>query len=143
MSVFTSKVTRTLNVPHDEGQTITIRKLAPRHLEAAAKEAQRTAMAEFRDMGGAAFMQELAALKSDKSEADAAPAVADPVGLFDRVTLLSKAVTAWSYEEAIDVDTLAELDEETQAWLAREVLTLAKPALFQSEADAETARKNG
>jgi hypothetical protein len=142
MSVFTSKVTRTLTVPHDEGQTITIRKLAPRHLEAAAKEAQRTAMAEFRDMGGARFMQELAALKSDKPEA-AAPTVSDPVSLFDRTTLLWKAVTAWSYDAPIDVETLADLDEATQAWLATEVLTLAKPALFQSEADAETARKNG
>jgi hypothetical protein len=143
MSVFTSKVTKQLAVPNDAGQTITIRKLAPRHLEAAAKEAQRTAMAEFRDMGGAAFMQELAALKSDKPEAAAAPAVADPVGLFDRVTLLAKAITTWSYDAAIDAETLADLDEDTQAWLAREVLLLAKPALFQSEADAETARKNG
>jgi hypothetical protein len=141
MSVFTSRVTKEIAIPHDEGQTATIRKLAPRHLEAAAKEAQRQSLADLRDMGGAAFMRELQSLNTGDTVARAA--VADPLGTFDRLTLLEKGVTGWSYDVPVGREAFEDLDDDTAEFLAREVLRLAKPALFQTEAEAEAARGNG
>ena len=46
MSIFTFRVTKTLDqIPGAPGETVTIRKLAPRHLDAAAKASQMEAIA--------------------------------------------------------------------------------------------------
>lgn len=140
-SIFTNRVVVELPVPHDEGQSITIRKLAPRHLEAAAKESQRQSINDVKEAGGAKLVGEITREFKDPDKAkDLADAVKrDPLMTFDRVTLISKAVTAWSYEQALTLDVFEELDEETQQWLATEILKLSKPTLYETEAD----RKNG
>lgn len=141
MSVFTSRVTKTIPIPHDDGATVTIRKLAPRHLDQAAKEAQRESLEQLKAMGGPAFMKELQALGGDKTVQAATKA--DPLLLFDAVTLLEKGVTGWSYDAPIARESVEDLDDATLTYLAREILKLAKPALFQTEDEAEAARKNG
>ena len=140
-SVFTSRVTKTIPIPHDEGQSVTIRKLAPRHLEQAAKESQRQSFAELREMGGAAFLKELRSLNEDDIKTATAR---DPLMLFDRITLMEKAVLAWTY---VDVErtreTFEDLDDDTQVLLATEILKLSKPSLFVTKTEEETERKNG
>jgi hypothetical protein len=141
MSVFTSRVTRTVAIPHDPEQTVTLRKLAPRHLEAAAKVAQHRSIEDFKAIGGAAFLKELQGMGGDKAATGAAKV--DPLLQFDRLTLIQKGVTEWSYDAKLEPETFEDLDDETQEFLAREVLRLARPALFQTDEEQADARKNG
>lgn len=138
MSIFSSQVTDVLTVPDGSG-TITIRKLAPRHLERAAKAQQAASMADLRAMGGAQFLQEFNALSPADRQRAARP---DPLTLFDSLTILAAGVTAWSYDAPVDEAHLADLDAETSDWLVRAILRLTKPSLFVSAADEDEARKN-
>lgn len=141
MSVFTSRVTQTIDIPGDPGQTATIRKLAPKHLEKAAKVHQAQAIEDLRALGGPAVLKELADLR--ETNPDIAAAVSDPLSAFDRTTLLQHGVVAWSYADAPTSESLEDLNDEVQETLARAVLKLAKPGLFLTEAEAAVARKNG
>ena len=59
------------------------------------------------------------------------------------MTLLVKGIKAWTYSEPLTAESFEDLDEETQTALAREVLKLSRPKLFQTAAEAETDQKNG
>jgi hypothetical protein len=134
MSVFTSRVTKDIPVGD---QTVVIRKLAPRHLEKAAKEAQRKSLDDFKAMGGAAFLKEWQDVTEKKPDApDVAP---DPMHGYDAVTLLESGIVSWSFEEAVTRESFEDLDADTLDLLSREVLKLSKPSLF---VDQEAARKN-
>lgn len=153
MSVFTSLVTDVLEVPGDPGQTVTIRKLAPKHLDAAAKAAQRQARAELAElrenvalMEQAMQLVEAGARGAGGEAGPASPvaaALADPMRGYDPITLIEHGVIGWTYDRERTRDVFEDLDEERQDWLARAVLKLAKPALFQTAAEQEEARKNG
>jgi hypothetical protein len=140
MSVFTSKVTLDVPIPHDSPHSVTIRKLAPRHLDAAAKEAQRQAITEAKAIGPA-FIKEMQALADKPETKDAAQR--DPLLTYDRVTLIEKGATAWTYDEPLTRESIEDLDDETADVIARAVLKLAKPGLFQTEVEQEADRKNG
>lgn len=142
VSVFTSRNTRTIEIPHDPGQTATIRQLAPRHLERATKEAQRQSLADFRAMGGAAVLAELQEIAA-RASTTTGETVRDPLAGVDRVTLITAGVTAWSYDAPIDAETVADLDERTQRWLAEQVLRFSRPELFEAPDAQEAAAKNG
>jgi hypothetical protein len=144
MSVFTSRVTKDIPVGD---QTVVIRKLAPRHLEKAAKEAQRKSLDDFKAMGGAAFLKEWQDVTDKKPDApDVAP---DPMHGYDAVTLLESGIVSWTFTEkdaddkdvpvALTRENIEDLDDETLTLLSREVLMLSKPSLF---GDQEAARKN-
>lgn len=141
MSVFTSLVTQVVAIPHDAGQTATIRKLAPKHLEAAAKAAQLRAIEDFRAMGAAQFLKELQAVGGEQAATSAA--ATDPLLKFDRLTLLEHGVTGWTYTQSCTRASFEDLDEETLDCLSRAVLRLAKPSLFETDVEREAARKNG
>lgn len=144
MSIFTSLVTKVLEVPGEPGQTITIRKLAPKHLEAAQKAQQRAVSADLVEMGGATFIQELAAaIGTDATKTVAQATQRDPVLLFHVPTLIVHGVSAWTYNVAADLAHVEDLDSETQAWLATEILRLSKPGLFQTAEEQDVDRKNG
>lgn len=141
MSIFTHRVVVTRDVPHDPGQSVTFRKLAPRHLEAASKEAQRQSIQDVKEAGGPKLVGEIQREFADpekKKELEAAT-TKDPLLTYDRVTLLEKSVKEWSYPEPADRTSFEELDEETLQWLSTEILKLSKPSLYETEAD----RKNG
>ena len=136
MSVFTSLVTKVLNVPHDPGQTVTIRKLAPKHLDVAKRASFRQTIETMREVG-ASLIKEIQGLSSETVQAAAKN---DPLMVFDRVELIAAAVTGWTYDVPLEREHFENLDEETQDWLAREVLRLTRPALFDGEA---AEQKNG
>jgi hypothetical protein len=137
-SVFTSRITDTIDIPHDPGQSVTIRKLAPRHLEMAAKAQQLKAIGDLKEMGGPAFMKELQGLSDEQRKA-----VTDPMQRYDRLTLIAKGVTAWTYPEERIAENFEDLDDQTAEFIARAVLKLAKPDLFRTEEEVEAATKNG
>ncbi len=138
MPPFTSLFTKVLDVPGDPDQTITIRMLAPEHLEAAAKSQQRKVMHDLREMGGMAILKEFETLKTTGDVR-----AADPMLLFDRVTLLEKGIIAWSYEQKISRATCADLTEEVAEYVGREALRLAKPSLFVTPEEAQVEKKDG
>jgi hypothetical protein len=161
MSIFTSLVVDTIPVPGDPGQTVTIRKLAPKHLKAAMTASQRAALLEFvelKRLGATEILTEIQALQADGA-ALAAARTADPLLLYDRTVLLQKGIIGWSYDRSHDdVEALEDLDDDASEAIARAILRLTKPSLFAA-ADAgatepaavtaattaaeEAARKNG
>jgi hypothetical protein len=137
-SIFASLVTLRIPMPGDPEQFVTIRKLAPKHLNAAAKVTQMESLAALKEIGGAFFLKELQALGGE--QVALAAVAADPLQKFDRLTLVEHGVTGWTYEHEPTRAFLEDnLDDDTLTALAREVLKLAKPTLY---VDAEAEQKN-
>jgi hypothetical protein len=164
MSMFASRVTKTIPIPFEEGQTVTLQKLNGRHLEQAAQRRAIAAQQFVRDLGGAEFRRQLAEATAEAQPAAAAPpaegeeaapareltavekAQADPLNGYDIRTLLYRGIKAWSLPESLkadstgDIAALEDLDEEAREWFAREVLRLTKPALFLDARASEEAQ---
>lgn len=138
MSIFTSLVSQVLDVPG--GGTITIRKLAPKHLDEARKVSQDRAFAEVqrtRDMLSADFLERvMAETKPDQGS------VRDPLLAYDRVVLMQHGVTAWSFDQPVSVESFEDIDDDRADWIAGQILRLSKPSLYQTESEQEDARKN-
>lgn len=137
MSVFTSFVTDTVAIPGAPGHTATIRKLAPKHLKAAAAANQRAAILEFAEMkqlGASSVIEDIQALQKDEAALTAARA-ANPLLPYDQTVILQKGILSWTLDRALDLEAIEDLEEETAEALARAILRLTKPALFAA-ADA-------
>lgn len=143
MSIFASRTTQTIALPFDVPHTVTVQKLAGRHLQKAAMEKQVSAQAFVARMGGEAFRTQLAAVGDDKETAALVrKAQADPLNTYDRYVVLQKGIKAWSYDEPVSEQAIEDLDEEAVDFLARAILQLTKPGLFQTAAEVEEAKKN-
>lgn len=144
MSVFTSRITTTMPIPGELGQSVTLRKLAPKHLRRAAQDSQRAALEDLKAIGGTAVLKEFSDLGSKKAaatpETPAAPV--DPLDGYDRITLMELGVTEWTLDAARTRETFEDLDESTQHWLGTEILKLAKPSAYATTEEAEAQRKN-
>lgn len=126
----TRHITRQIEVPHEPGQFFVVRKLSWQQLEEAQEARVDATLRRLAETGKAfASLRDL--------RADAAVADPDPLNAFDRATLLRHGVVAWSYDAEVTPETLADLDEPTAAWAAREILALATAP--RSEADRKNA----
>lgn len=156
-SPFASRTTKTIPIPFDPPNEVTIQKLAGRHLGKAQLENQVLAIDNLRRMGGAAFQKELEGLgDAEKRAALVKEHQADPLNGYDRYEVLAKGIKSWSYEEKLDpvevvetdgvtrmrIPAIDDLDDEAADFIAREILRLTKPALFQTAEEIETATKN-
>lgn len=143
MSIFTSLVTETLPVPRDEAQSVTIRRLSPAALRRASEAAQLAAVEAARRMReamGPALAETLDRVTPGQmAEAKAA----DPLLAYDRIALMEAGIVSWTYDRPVTAETLADLDDDAQDWLAGAILRLSKPSLYRTEAEQEDARKNG
>lgn len=138
MSIFTSFVTEVLEVPGEPGQTITIRRLAPKALERARDAARERGNREMRltreSMGEAefdAFKAEIA-----KNIADGGTTVSDPLNGYDRLSLVKDGVTGWTFDAPLDTASFEDIDEDRLEWLATAILKLSKPSLYAASAEA-------
>jgi len=144
MSIFASRVTKVIELPFDAPQTVTIQKLAGRHLQKAHEADQFATVEGLKRMGGVAFQRELAALGDDaKREALVAQQQADPMNGYDVYVLLTHGIKSWSYGVPVSPEAIEDLDEEAVAFLAREILQLSKPGLFLTADERQAAQKNG
>lgn len=139
MSVFTSRVSVEISVPTDPDARVVIRKLAPKHIDAAAREQQLQSIRDMQAMGGPKFLQELSSLSSAEQQQIVNR---DPVQGYDQAVLCQHGILSWSYDVKPSREAVDDLDEDTRYALAREILKLSRPKLFQSADDAEAARKN-
>lgn len=153
MSIFAKLVTKVLPVPGEEGQTITIRKLAPKHFEAVTKASRDRAMERMKELSASlgGELQNLVPIllkeHSDKpatsdqsSETAVEPkpiSTPDPLAVYDRVALMVHGVSDWTYDLERTQENFEEVDDDTQDWLAREILKLSKPNLFVASVEAE------
>lgn len=141
MSIFASRAQKTIDLPFDPPQTVTIQKLAGRHLEKARQESLFASFDYVKRVGGVAFQRELAAALGENGEpaetreASDAPAVAvDPLADVDLDVVLRHGIKAWTYDVEITPQALDDLTDEARDFLAREILRFTKPALFEEDA---------
>jgi hypothetical protein len=144
MSIFASQTTVTLEIPFDPGQTVTIRKLAGRHLQRAHDADLMASLDTMKRMGGVSVQKELQALGDDATRDKLVETQrADPMSGYDLTTLLVCGITAWSYPDPVTPERIDDLDEEAAAFLGRAILKLSKPGLFLTEDERQAVQKNG
>ena len=128
MSIFASRTQKILDVPNDPPHTVTIQKLAGRHVEHARQERQFELMAFANRAGGtAALRRELAATPDAPAPDQVAALQRDPARLYARSVVLEKGIKAWTYEEPPTPDTIADLDADAAEWLFTAILELTFP----------------
>lgn len=144
-----SRTQKTIEIPFERQpdgspHTATIQKLSGRKLAKAAQASFDAIVEGVVARGGAKVQKELQELfKKDPAttKADVDELKADPLSGYDLQTLIRFGVIAWTHDAPCDVANFEDLDDEEEAFLAREVLRLTKPHLF--EAVEGEARKNG
>lgn len=146
-------IKRRLDVPGEPGEWIEIRRLSWRQMDTARETRQTAVLLRVKALGGDIFkaLQEQAASAPAPVEAVAglpaeSVALAEPerpdAGEYDRAALLAAGVVGWSYaDEAgnrvkVSPATLDQLDEETAAWLATEILAFSRPATGEERKNA-------
>ena len=158
-SPFASRVVVTLPIPFDAPHEVTIRKLAGRHLERARNAFMTDLFLDVQARGGASVQKDMQQL-FEKDAKDVAEKIekqkADPLNGFDPYVIAQGGIVAWSYPESLAVELVTDekgnriprvaaiddLDEDAVQWFATEIMRLTKPALFQTDEEAEAARKN-
>lgn len=129
MSIFASRIQQTIDVPFDPPHTVTIQKLAGRHVEQARREQQFESVAFVKRIGGVAeFRRELATVGDADQVAQRVAAVQrDPARLYARSVVLEKGIKAWTYDDPPTPDTIADLDDRAADWLFHAILDLTFP----------------
>jgi hypothetical protein len=153
MSIFASRTQKTIDLPFDPPHTITIQKLAGRHLGKAREAWLEDLYTGVRNRGGASAQKEMQALFQDRDEgkgdkkSEAAEAIekvqADPLNGLDKFTVVRFGVKAWSYDLLVSPESIDDMDDQAVDFIATEIMRLTKPALFQTKTETEAAQKNG
>lgn len=122
-----SKATKRIEVPHEPGQWMEIRKLSWRQLEAASDVATEAAMKRMKE-AGPEMMAALRKLVEGQVSGQQA-------SNYDRHAVLKSGIAGWSYDEPVSDENIDLLDEETAKWAVDAILDLKKPL-------SEEERKN-
>ena len=72
--------------------------------------------------------------EKEAAEKQELKAAADPTIGFDRVALFTVAVTGWTFDQERNAVSFDDLDEDIAAWLATEIMRLAKPSAYEVDA---------
>jgi hypothetical protein len=133
--------TKTVDLPApDDGQTVVIRKLSYRKMQAAAAAQQEKGIGFMKSLG-AELMTALRDADADKLE-KLEKVQAATVSSYDRDTLLEKGIVSWSFDPALDdsnrTEVIGELDEPTAQFIAEAIFEYSRPP---SEAEAKKKRK--
>ncbi len=118
--------TETVDFPHEPGESATIRMLSWKQLEEAKDATVQGAFKLFENLSPAA----LEALTNAPERASRQ--TADTT--YDRAVILLRGVVGWSYEDPVDEETLADLDDETAEFLEDAILGLSRRTEAEGEA---------
>ena len=114
-----------LDIPHEAGEWVEVRKLSHVKLAEAAQELSQRQMQNVKAFGP----DMLAAIQQVRQDAKAeTSAPKAPADLYDREAVLRKGVVRWSYSEPVTPETLADLDEQTARWLFEQIVEHSKAA---------------
>lgn len=160
-SIFASQTQQTISISFDPPNTVTIRRLTGREVEAA-QEAHRSSFTTGSARSWAAAFRRM--LEHGASDTEVLKAIADPLTGYDRYALVRSGLVAWSYPQSVTpvaakdavpadgkkpaqaavpaADAVDDLDDEAVDFIATEVLRITKPLLFQTKEDAEADKKN-
>lgn len=154
MNPFASRTQKTIDIPFDLPNTVTIRKLAGRHLGRANQEFLNTLIAAVHARGGAKVqkdLEELFAKDPKKAANDIGEVKADPLNGYDKYFICAKGIVAWTYAESLspippfDMKAVLEMARRGDIEQAIEVVTTiplhrpwAVPAIDDLDDDALT-----
>ncbi|MDD5502586.1 MAG: hypothetical protein PHH26_03880 [Candidatus Thermoplasmatota archaeon] len=111
-------VTKKVEIPHEPGKWMELKRLSWRQLEAAAEIQTDILFERIKKMGSdivAAFQ------KAGKEQE------IDPLTKYDRGAVLQSGIVKWSYDAKVNEANIDSLDEETAEWAFREILSLNNP----------------
>jgi hypothetical protein len=115
-SIFASRVPKTIEIPFDPPNTVTIKRLSGKHLAKAALENQLNSIDTFRRMGGAKFQKELNEIrtepKDDAAKDATATAAPDPLAGYDKYALMTRGIVAWTYPESLKPELVNDDESE-------------------------------
>jgi hypothetical protein len=126
--MLTSKITKTVNIPHETGEWMTFRRLSGKAVERARAEFSR----EIVNVFGREMIEGMRDQSTDEPAVETEP---NPLAGLDVSTVLRAGITAWSYAPRVRPEDVDDLDEATRDWAAREIVALG--------AESEADRKNG
>ena len=128
--MLTSKITKRLDIPGEEGEWIKIRMLSGTMLELAEETRTKAVLSTIKAAGGEAF-REVTISREDREEI---VRQVDPLNDYDVDTLLRFGIVEWSYPDKLS-KAIDDLDADTRKWAAQEILAFTK----QTEADAKNS----
>ena len=130
--MLTSKITQELPLPHEPGAVITVRLLSGEQLKRARQARAREALKAYGELSASVDLSTLPSQAQDS----AAVLEADPLASYDVGTLLAAGIVAWTYEEPVTPETIADLDEVTMDYVARALLPPARSEGERGEGSA-------
>ncbi len=122
-----TKVVKKLDIPHEDGEHMELRRLSWRQLEQAQEVATEELYERIKKMGPeviASFQK-----SGNQQQQEAVPN-------YDRSTVLKLGIAGWSYDAEVTPENIDCLDEQTAAWAYDEIMAMSKPR-------PEEERKNG
>ncbi len=152
-SPFASRVVKTLPIPFDPPNEVTLQKLAGRHLERAQLDAQVKFIESVTAKGGferqkeaMEFFEQRFAQKSEVTDnEDKAIDVAvasNPLAGYDPYTVCRFGIKSWSYDIPVTEESVNDLGDEAAIWFATEIMRLTKPRLFETAEQRKESEKN-
>lgn len=133
MLMFASRVQKTLPFPTDPSHSVVIQKLPRRHFIAAEKAQKATFFTDIKQQFGDNWQEEIKNFKTGDQPKAVQDAAKDPLLQFDVEVLLRFGVKSWTIEDPpLSEEALADLDTDTAEYIAREVLRLSAPKLFEA-----------
>lgn len=122
MAIVSKLPTKREAIPHEPEYWMEFRPLSGRQLREASEVRTERVLRNVRAMGGEVY-QALQNVDTDGVQ----QAAADPLNAYDRETLCRYGIVAWSYDERLRPQAIAELDDATEEWAARIIVELSKP----------------
>jgi hypothetical protein len=110
--------TRKVDIPHEPGEWMELKKLSWRQLALAADIQTDETIGRLKKMGGDLFKS----LSNEKAKQDA-----DPKLQYDRGFVLEAGISRWSYDAEVTKESIETLDEKTAKWAFEEILSLNEP----------------
>ena len=108
-----------LDIPHETGEWVEIRKLNHKTLARAAQMRSEAGISSMKSLGA----ELLTALRQARDDLKEAATVAVSLDAYDRDLVLQGGVWRWSYATPVTPESLGDLDEATAKWLATEIVT--------------------
>lgn len=133
--MLTSSLTKTIEIPNEPGQTITIRKLSHYQLMMAVDAMEDRSLSRFGKIADVAQRLPQSADERDRARAEAEK----PENKYERATVLRAGITAWTYAEPVSETTIDDLDEETAAWAFGEIMALSVRSIDEKKASASVS----
>jgi len=115
-----TNVSRKVDIPHEKGEWMELKRLSWRQLEMAEEIQTDAVLKRMKSMGSDMMKALRDAVGKGKEEQD-------PFKRYDMATVLEIGINKWSYDAEINKENIDTLDVETAEWAFREILSLNNP----------------